>query len=231
MASGSLDMSSEISAASTVVIVRDGGNGIESLLLRRHSQLKVSGGHWVFPGGRIDPEDYQAARDDEHAARIAGVRETHEESGLVLNIESLLFLSHWTTPPSMGRRFATWFYLAEVNSDFAEVLVDGQEMDDFCWARPADFLDRHRQGELALLPPTVVTLEELHRCGDVAAAQRFYRERPVPYIAPLITQHNDTVCMLYAGDAGYENSDPEADGTKNRCYLESGVWRYEFHEG
>jgi 8-oxo-dGTP pyrophosphatase MutT (NUDIX family) len=221
-------MSSEISAAATAVIVRDGEKGIETLLLRRHRQLKVGGGHWVFPGGRIDPEDYQAAVDDEHAARIAGVRETQEESGLVLDIESLLFLSHWTTPPNMGRRFATWFYLAAVNHDVTEVLVDGEEMDDFCWARPVEFLEQHRQGELALLPPTVVTLDELHRCGDVATAQQFYRERPVPFIAPLITKHKDTVCMLYAGDAGYEKSDPDTRGAKNRCYLESGAWRYEF---
>ena len=50
-------MTSEIRAAATAVIVRDSGNGIETLLLRRHKQLKVGGGHWVFPGGTVDPED------------------------------------------------------------------------------------------------------------------------------------------------------------------------------
>ncbi len=220
-------MSAEISAAATVVIVRDGAEGIETLLLRRHSQLKVSGGHWVFPGGRIDPEDYAEDRDEAQASRVAGVRETQEESGLVLNPESLLLLSHWTTPPSMGRRFATWFYLATVGQDVPEVIVDGEEMDAFCWASPNTFLEQHRHGELALLPPTVVTLEELHRCASVAAAQCFYRERPAPFITPQITKHDDRVCMLYAGDAGYEARDPLSPGAKNRCYLEAGVWRYE----
>jgi 8-oxo-dGTP pyrophosphatase MutT (NUDIX family) len=223
-------MSSEISAAATAVIVRDGEAGIETLLLRRHSQLKVSGGHWVFPGGRIDPEDYQENSDDEQAARVAALRETQEESGLVLNPDSLVLLSHWTTPPTMGRRFATWFYLAVVNHDLPEVLVDGEEMDAYCWASPSEFLAQHRRGELALLPPTVVTLDELHRCASTAEAQRFYGQRPVPFIAPRMSTHNDAICMLYGGDAGYDAIDPTAQGAKNRCYLESGVWRYDFCE-
>ena len=223
-----MNMSAEISAAATVVIIRDGETGIETLLLRRHKQLSVSGGHWVFPGGRIDPEDYLGARGEEQAARVAGLRETREESGLSLPAESLQLISHWTTPPSMGRRFATWFYLAAADRELPEVVVDGEEMDAFCWASPIAFLAQHQRGELALLPPTVVTLSELRYCANVAAARRFYRERPVPFIAPHITKHNDMVCMLYAGDAGYEASEPAMRGAKNRCYLESGIWRYEF---
>lgn len=219
-------MTTDIRAAATAVIIRDAGNGIEVLLLRRHKQLKVGGGHWVFPGGTVDPEDCVGAETDEQAARIAAVRETEEEAGIRLRTDDLLFLSHWTTPPAMGRRFATWFYL--VRGDSAEVIVDGEEMDDFCWGAPTYFLNQHRLGELALLPPTVVTLTELTALKTERDAMEFYRGREVPYFEPLITSHNDVLCMLYGGDAGYELVDPMMGGARNRCYLEDGVWRYEF---
>ena len=40
--------------AATVVLIRDGRDGLEVLLARRSSQLAFHGGAWVFPGGRID---------------------------------------------------------------------------------------------------------------------------------------------------------------------------------
>ncbi|MBQ0796084.1 NUDIX hydrolase [Zhongshania sp.] len=219
-------MTTDIRAAATVVIVRDGDKSLEILLLRRHTQLKVGGGHWVFPGGTVDPEDAIGAETDEQAARAAAIRETQEEAGLKLSADNLLFLSHWTTPPSIGRRFATWFYLAE--GDRREIVVDGEEMDDYRWGAPEEFLQQHRCGELALMPPTVVTLTELAACVSQVDAQRFYSDRDVPYFEPRISSHNDCVCMLYGGDAGYSNCDPNVGGPRNRCYLENGVWRYEY---
>ena len=44
--------------AATVVLVRQGDSGIQTLLLRRNSALRFAGGNWVFPGGRIDKADY-----------------------------------------------------------------------------------------------------------------------------------------------------------------------------
>ena len=39
--------------AATVVLLRDGAGGLETLLLRRNSRIAF-GGMWVFPGGRVD---------------------------------------------------------------------------------------------------------------------------------------------------------------------------------
>jgi hypothetical protein len=78
------------------------------------------------------------------------------------------------------------------------------------------------------LPPTVVTLAELAACGTQLDAKRFYLDRTVPYFQPLISSHNDVICMLYDGDVGYAAIDPTLSGPRNRCYLEAGVWRYEF---
>src|SRR3954447_23332833 len=69
--------------AATVVLLRDGGSGLEVLLARRSSKLAFHGGAWVFPGGRIDPGDYGDALDDlVRAARIGAVREAKEEAGV-----------------------------------------------------------------------------------------------------------------------------------------------------
>ncbi len=222
-------MKEEIRKAATAVVVRDTDQGLEVLLLRRHQQLKVGGGHWVFPGGTIDAEDFSAATDDEHAARLAATRETCEEANITLDAEQLLPLSHWTTPPEMGRRFATWFFLTSVGEVGVE--VDGEEMDDYQWASPHAFILAHREQKLALLPPTLVTLSELVHSDSVEEARHFFLNREVPYFEPKVKKHLGAVCMLYSGDAGYAAGDPSILGARNRCYLEEGVWRYEYLAG
>ncbi|MCB1646740.1 MAG: NUDIX domain-containing protein, partial [Pseudomonadales bacterium] len=43
--------------AATVVILRDTDDEVEVLMLHKNSKIAF-GGMWVFPGGRIDEEDY-----------------------------------------------------------------------------------------------------------------------------------------------------------------------------
>ena len=82
--------------AATVVIFRNckSGGPPELLMVQRAREMRFAGGAAVFPGGRVDPEDYTlAARllpgaDPEiAAAKIAGVRETLEETGLVIALQ------------------------------------------------------------------------------------------------------------------------------------------------
>ncbi|MFB0950916.1 MAG: hypothetical protein QMB10_06645 [Halioglobus sp.] len=49
----------EARPASTVVLLRDTANGLETLLLKRNKALVFAGGAWVFPGGSVDPEDFE----------------------------------------------------------------------------------------------------------------------------------------------------------------------------
>ena len=76
--------------AATVVLLRDGDAGIEVLMLKKNSKITF-GGMWVFPGGKIDAEDYPVAGDVDAAARIAAARETQEEAGLSAGV--------WTGDP------------------------------------------------------------------------------------------------------------------------------------
>lgn len=81
--------------AATVVIFRHGAGGgaAEVLMVQRAKEMRFAGGAAVFPGGRIDEADRvlaariaPEAEPDEAAARIAGIRETLEETGLAIGV-------------------------------------------------------------------------------------------------------------------------------------------------
>ena len=88
--------------AATVVLLRRGANGPEVYLLQRQTSMAFAGGMCVFPGGGVDPRDFDSSvawtgpdattwghrlGTDEataHALVCAAVRETFEESGVLL---------------------------------------------------------------------------------------------------------------------------------------------------
>ncbi len=82
--------------ASTVLMVRDGASGLEVFMVVRHHKIDFASGALVFPGGSVDADDYAIAADparcgpaaglDEQsrALRVAAVRETFEECGVLL---------------------------------------------------------------------------------------------------------------------------------------------------
>src|SRR3546814_18937094 len=81
--------------AATVVLLRDGDEGLETLMLHRTSKVAF-GGMWVFPGGRVDPEDRRPDDpDEEAAARRAAAREAMEECELPGAAEDVVAFSHW----------------------------------------------------------------------------------------------------------------------------------------
>lgn len=84
--------------AATLVIMRpsDTGGPDEILMVKRAANMAFAAGAVVFPGGRIDPDDYLVAqrhgfgeRDAEGAARVAAIRETLEETGLAVGWPTL----------------------------------------------------------------------------------------------------------------------------------------------
>ncbi|WP_129791871.1 NUDIX domain-containing protein [Sphingosinicella sp. CPCC 101087] len=73
--------------AATLVLMREASVGPpELLMMERTGHMAFAAGALVFPGGRIDPEDHDAAGRlpgfPDAAARIAAVRETIEETGI-----------------------------------------------------------------------------------------------------------------------------------------------------
>lgn len=81
--------------AATAIIFRHGAAGDfpEILMVQRAREMRFAGGAAVFPGGRVDKEDIELANslapDSDRAttaARIAAIRETLEETGLLLGV-------------------------------------------------------------------------------------------------------------------------------------------------
>jgi 8-oxo-dGTP pyrophosphatase MutT (NUDIX family) len=86
-------MPPKVIPAATVVIFRNcpEGGPPELLMVQRAKEMRFAGGAAVFPGGRIDQADRVLAAAlaaesdlDVAAARIAGIRETLEETGLAI---------------------------------------------------------------------------------------------------------------------------------------------------
>jgi 8-oxo-dGTP pyrophosphatase MutT (NUDIX family) len=210
--------------AATVVVVRDGPDGPEVLMLRRNSKLAF-GGMWVFPGGRVDPGDADPGGELE-AARRAAVRETEEEAGLHLDAAALVPLSHWIPPAQAPRRYATWFFLAP--APLADlVTIDGGEIHEHGWLRPADALAQHASGHIELAPPTWVTLQSLSGAASVADALAEAGARdPLRYATHMAVSDGGPVA-LWDGDAGYSDGDVSRPGARHRLWMRPGGWRYE----
>ncbi|MDO9476990.1 MAG: NUDIX hydrolase [Pseudohongiella sp.] len=153
--------------ASTVVIVRESSEGVQTLLLRRNSALSFEGGAWVFPGGKVDACDYPEACDTlaeceaEYLAAVnACIRETREEAGLQIAPDHLIHIAHWTTPLGLPRRYATWFFMCPLH-EAVDIVVDDDEILDYQWLSPAAALQEHSEGRIRLPIPTAHTLKSM----------------------------------------------------------------------
>jgi 8-oxo-dGTP pyrophosphatase MutT (NUDIX family) len=93
----------ELRDAATVLLLRDGTDGLEVFMLRRNLNSDFVGGAYVFPGGAVDPADREldlepiceGRSDADASARlgiergglaywVAAVRESFEEAGVLL---------------------------------------------------------------------------------------------------------------------------------------------------
>ncbi len=93
--------------AATVLLLRDGQDGLEVFMLRRNLNSDFVGGAHVFPGGAVDPADREVdleprcvgRTDSDASARlgvergglafwVAAIRESFEEAGVLLAVDS-----------------------------------------------------------------------------------------------------------------------------------------------
>jgi 8-oxo-dGTP pyrophosphatase MutT (NUDIX family) len=209
-----------VQPAATVVLLREARGAPEVLLLRRSAKLAFHGGAWVFPGGRVETGE----GDDDAGARRAAAREAREEAGLELDPAAFVQLSHWTTPEGQPRRFATWFYVAEIGR--AEVRVDGSEIHDHRWVTAEAALSAQRAREIELPPPTFVTLAVLAAHRSLRVALETAASQPPTVYLPRIVTGAAGAASLYPGDAGWQARDAEAPGARHRLLFRDEGWRY-----
>jgi len=186
--------------AATVVVVRGGDETLEVLLVKRNPYSRFMGGAWVFPGGAVD-------RDEGHgddALRAAAVRELAEEAGITLaSPGDLVPFSRWITPPQVKIRFDTWFFVAAL-PEGAEPRIDGGEVVDARWYRPADALEARARGELLLVFPTIKHLEQLSRFRSADELMNYAGSREIIPVEPRVVLSGEQARVVLPGEPGYE---------------------------
>lgn len=204
--------------------------------MQRASQLVFHGGAWVFPGGRVDADDFSALgmtaspqlpmEATLDVSRRAAVREVHEESRLELEPGALVPLSHWTTPVGRPRRFATWFFGAALADAEREVVVDGGEIRAHRWLAAQEALRARDAGELVLPAPTFVTLTMLAGYGSSAELLGALAAAAPPVYLPRLHVRDDGEITVYQGDVAYEGGELERAGPRHRLNMLNSGWSY-----
>lgn len=166
--------------AATLILTRIRKGEAEVLMGRRAPGHVFMASKWVFPGGRIDRSDFAAAAANDlsaadlarlmreasprraRALALAAVRETFEETGLLLaapapvasvagswrefratgalpDLAALSYIARAITPPGRTRRFDARFFMADARALLhPEPTAGSGELDEIAWLRLAD---------------------------------------------------------------------------------------------
>src|SRR3954451_15212542 len=71
-------------SAATLILLRDGERGLETMMMERHAGLSFAPGALVFPGGCLSSDDHTGGSDGDMPLRMAAIRECFEECGILL---------------------------------------------------------------------------------------------------------------------------------------------------
>lgn len=229
-------MSATARHASTVCLIRDGGDGIEVLMVRRTPRARFMGGAWVFPGGSVDDSDGSVGSPQNglDAWRAAAVRELVEETGIWLlesgpratvdrpsgsavfssstasrdrfDAASLRYFARWITPEPLPIRFDTKFFAAPVPVG-VDPIVDGGELVDGMWVRPRDALERSADGTWVVAFPTLKTVEFFASHRSVRGViDHIESTGPARTIQPRLAVSGRRIRILVPGDDGFESA-------------------------
>ncbi|HEX6320058.1 MAG TPA: NUDIX hydrolase, partial [Burkholderiales bacterium] len=115
--------------AATLILLRAGAGGLETLMLQRTQSAVFLGGAYVFPGGALDASDAAARRvlgltqtqanqrlgltGGALAYYVAAVRECFEEAGVLLACDA----NGYPVPPARAEKL-----MAERHAPFLELL-------------------------------------------------------------------------------------------------------------
>jgi 8-oxo-dGTP pyrophosphatase MutT (NUDIX family) len=216
----------DLPVAATVVLVRDAPAGPEVLLIERPDRGSFAGA-WVFPGGKVEDADALGmphGTTEREVARVAGVRETREETGLAVDADRMVTLSCWTPPLEAPVRIRTWFFVApDPGGDvslFAAEAVAAQ------WVRPSAALASHALGELALFPPTWVTLHGLTDHGDAGALMTAVRLIGPRTYETRVRANASGRALLWQGDGQYDEEGAVDASARHRLDMGALPWTY-----
>lgn len=107
------------------------------------------------------------------------------EHHLVLRSDLLRYRAHWITPEVEPRRYDTRFFVAAVPPG-QEPDGETSEADLSEWVHPRDVLGAFGDGDVMLMPPTLVCLEQLAEVSTVRAA--LGQDLPIAPVMPRLVE-------------------------------------------
>jgi 8-oxo-dGTP pyrophosphatase MutT (NUDIX family) len=175
-------------SAATVLLLRENEQGLQTYMMCRASTMAFAANAYVFPGGRLDPQDFEqgaaleiedatlaslsvrmsADLDETRGLLICAVRELEEEAGVVLDPHSLVLLDHWVTPEWEKLRYDVRFFIAHMPQD-QTAEPHGTEAVEAQWIAPADAITQADQGNMLLMAPTRAALVHLLEHSQIAS--------------------------------------------------------------
>jgi 8-oxo-dGTP pyrophosphatase MutT (NUDIX family) len=190
-----------------VILLRHGGKhssrGLEVLFGKRTSKASFMPNVWVFPGGAVDAPADEPSDDD---YRATAVRELEEEAGVKLDQSSeLVSFSRWITPREVKVRYDTHFFLA-LAPPHCSPEPDHQEIVEVAWFAPGDALERHSDGQMLLVFPTIKQLEKLLPFRSAEEAMADARSSKIEPILPKVGMVDGAPGVLLPGDPGYDDA-------------------------
>ncbi len=237
MTSSSTTASAGIPAA-TLILLREQAGGPPLLLMaERSSALAFAGGALVFPGGRTEPADEVLGRAlapelPDGGARIAAIRETLEEVGLLPTADgppppdartrlaageafgTVLAEAGLTIRPDLLIPWSRWHpdlpHARVFDTRFyvarapeGEPVADGTETADAFWMTAADVLDRVATGAASAIFPTRRNLERLALHDSVDAVLAHARATPPDLIRPWVESRDGIDHLCLPEGLGY----------------------------
>ncbi len=124
--------------------------------------------------------------------RSLALSELLQRRGLELRSDLLTAWAHWCTPVFEPRRYDTWFFVAALPAGQRARDVGG-EADHAAWLPASQAATGGVDGTLAMMPPTVVTLEEVAAAPDVASL--LSRTRRLRLLMPWLVRSADGLSL------------------------------------
>ena len=128
--------------------------------------------------------------------------------------DALSYFANWITPEPLPIRFDTRFFAAVVPPDL-DPFVDGNELVDALWLRPADVLDRADDGKWLVAFPTRKIVEFLGTFDSSGQLRSHIDgQSSIEPIQPRLSIANDSIEILMPDEPGFDEAavgerDPE----------------------
>ncbi|MFN8543728.1 MAG: NUDIX domain-containing protein [Candidatus Binatia bacterium] len=162
------------------------------------------------------PDDVHALRARLHRGESFG--RLLAESGLRPATHALHYFARWITPRMNPRRWDTRFLVGRL-PEGQEAIVDGTETVSCAWFTPRAALAAYEEGRIQLIPPTVLTLDDLARFASVDAVVADARARIVRAASPEVVLAGAEPTMDYPAIPG------PVGRRGRRLVLRDGRWR------